>query len=215
MNRQTPNQTDIRLYKFIEKFYNEQGYIPSYQEMMDNTSAKSKGHISEQLKNLEQAGWLQRTPNTSRAITLIKQFITPTGSQIRLLGVIQAGAPIPLPNSDFAMFLPDEDDIDVGGLLPESARRKSLFALRVQGESMIDSNVQDGDTIIMEQTQEATNGQMIAAWLIDREETTLKHFYREKDQIRLQPANPEYKPIYSHPSQVQVQGRVVMVIRSC
>jgi repressor LexA len=113
------------------------------------------------------------------------------------------------------MFLPDEDDIDVGGLLPESARRKTLFALRVQGESMIDSNVQDGDTIIMEQAREATNGQMIAAWLIDREETTLKHFYREKDQIRLQPANPEYKPIYSHPSQVQVQGRVVMVIRSC
>ena len=214
MNKQTPNQSDIRLYKFIEKFYIEQGYIPSYQEMMDNTSAKSKGHISEQLKNLEQAGWLQRTPNTSRAITLLKKLVAPNGSRIRLLGVIQAGAPIPLPNSDFALFLPD-DDIDVGGMLPEAVRRKNLFALRVQGDSMIDSNVQDGDTVIMEQTQAANNGQMIAAWLIDREETTLKHFYREKDKIRLQPANPKYDPIYSHPSQVMVQGRVVMVIRSC
>jgi repressor LexA len=215
MNDKTPNQTDEQLYRFIESYYNNHGYTPSYQEMVDGTSAKSKGHVSSQLKNLEQAGWLERTPNRPRAIKLNAQSTSKTyPTHIPLLGIIQAGAPIPLPNSDFAMFLP-EDAVDVGSMLPESPRRRNLFALRVQGDSMIDSNIQNGDTVIMEHTNEAHNGQMVAAWLVEKEETTLKHFYREKDKIRLQPANPKYKPITCHPSQVQVQGRVVMVIRSC
>ncbi|MEJ2757653.1 MAG: transcriptional repressor LexA [Anaerolineales bacterium] len=217
MSGKIPNKGEQKLYQFLHKYYSKYGYTPSYQEMVDNTASKTKSHIAHQLKNLENAGWIEKTPNLPRAIRLNKSLHeTPASSpnRIRLLGVIQAGAPIPIPGSDFAMFLPDED-IEVGNMLPEYSRKKELFALRVQGDSMIDSNIQDHDLVIMERTNQARNGEMVAAWLLRDEETTLKHFYKEKDRIRLQPANPEFKPIYCQPSQVQVQGRVLMVIRSC
>ncbi len=203
------------LYHFLQSYTEENGYTPSYQEMVDHTSAKTKSHIAYQLKNLEKAGWIEKTPNKPRAIKLmLQQKVQSALTRIPLVGVIQAGAPIPIPGSDFAIFLPDED-IEVGGMLPESTLRKDLFALRVQGDSMIDSNIQDHDTVIMETVSEARNGDMVAAWLMEEEETTLKHFYREKERIRLQPANPKYQPIYCQPDKVQIQGRVVMVVRSC
>ncbi len=217
MNGKKPNKGEQKLYQFMQTYYTQNGYTPSYQEMVNHTAAKTKSHIAHQLKNLENAGWIEKTPNLPRAIRLNKTLHEAPATNrkhIRLVGVIQAGAPIPIPGSDFAMFLPDED-IDVGNMLPEQARRKDLFALRVQGDSMIDSNIRDQDLVIMEHTSQARNGEMVAAWLLDNEETTLKHFYKEKDRIRLQPANPQFKPIYCQPHQVQVQGRVLMVIRSC
>jgi repressor LexA len=215
MKGKNPNSGEKELYRFIHQYNQKHGYTPSYQERVDHTSSKTKSHIAHQLKNLEQAGWIEKTPNLPRAIRL-NRSVSSQHSQglIPLLGVIQAGAPIPLPNSDFAMFLP-EDAVDVGSMIPVQKRRKDLFALRVLGDSMVDSNVQDGDLVVMEKALEANNGEMVAAWMIDDSETTLKHFYREKTQIRLQPANPQYKPIYCQPNEVQIQGRVVMVIRTC
>jgi len=215
MKGKNPNSGERELYRFIHQYTQKHGYTPSYQEMVDYTSSKTKSHIAHQLKNLAEAGWIEKTPHTPRAIRLNHSLNTHhTQGLIPLLGVIQAGAPIPLPDSDFAMFLP-EDAVDVGSMIPEHKRRKDLFALKVLGDSMVDSNVQDGDIVIMEQAVQANNGEMIAAWMLDNGETTLKHFYKEKSQIRLQPANPKYKPIYCQPNQVQIQGRVVMVIRTC
>lgn len=215
MSRKNPSQGEQKLFRFLQSYYSEFGYTPSYQEMVDHTPAKTKSHIAHQLKNLENAGWIEKTPNLPRAIRLTKTLPGASSpNRIPLAGVIQAGAPIPIPGSDFAMFLPDED-IEVGHLLPAPTRKKELFALRVQGDSMIDSNIQDSDLVIMEHTNQARNGEMVAAWLLQDEETTLKHFYKEKDRVRLQPANPNFKPIYCQPNQVQVQGRVLMVIRSC
>ena len=215
MKGKNPNPGEQELYRFILEYDQQNGYTPSYQEMVNHTSSKTKSHIAHQLKNLEHAGWIEKTPNLPRAIRL-NRSIRANHSQglIPLLGVIQAGAPIPLPGSDFAMFLP-EDGLDVGAMIPMQKRRKELFALRVLGDSMIDSNVQEDDVVIMEKANQANNGEMIAAWMLEDEETTLKHFYKEKDRIRLQPANPKYKPIYCQPNQVQIQGRVVMVIRTC
>ncbi len=215
MKGKNPNPGEQQLYRFLHQYYQENGYTPSYQEMVDHTSSKTKSHIAHQLKNLEQAGWIEKTPNLPRAIRLNREISSPQSQHlIPLMGVIQAGAPIPLPGSDFAMFLPEEG-IDVGSMIPEKKRRKDLFALRVIGDSMVDSNVQEDDLVVMEKTVQADNGEMVAAWLLEDEETTLKHFYKEKDRIRLQPANPKYKPLYCQPNQVQIQGRVVMVIRSC
>lgn len=215
MSGKIPSKGEQKLYQFLHDYYSEYGYTPSYQEMVENTASKTKSHIAHQLKNLERAGWIEKTPNLPRAIRLMKSLVEPpTPNRIRLLGVIQAGAPIPIPGSDFAMFLPDED-IEIGNMLPAQTRKKDLFALRVQGDSMIDSNIQDRDLVIMERTNQARNGEMVAAWLLRDEETTLKHFYKEKDRVRLQPANPGFQPIYCQPDQVQVQGRVLMVIRSC
>lgn len=204
-----------KLYHFIYQYSQKNGYTPSYQEMVDHTSSRTKSHIAHQLKKLENAGWIEKAPHRPRAIRL-NHNIEPSHTQgmIQLLGVIQAGAPIPLPGSDFAMFLP-EDAVDVGSMIPQHKRRKDLFALRVLGDSMIDSNVQDGDIVVMEKAVQANNGVMVAAWMLEDEATTLKHFYKEKNRIRLQPANPRYDPIYCQPNKVQIQGRVVMVIRSC
>jgi len=95
-------------------------------------------------------------------------------------------------------------------MLPSNIR---AFALRVEGKSMIDAFVDDGDIVVLEATPAAENGQMVAAWLTDRQEATLKKIYYEPNRIRLQPANPSMAPIYVDPSKVQVQGRVIAVLR--
>lgn len=135
--------------------------------------------------------------------------------QIPILGRIVAGLPMPIPQSDFSLFDP-ESMVDVASsLLPGRDRsNKDLFALEVQGNSMIDAMVNDGDIIIMKRSNEARNGEMVAVWLNDRDETTLKYFYLENGRVRLQPANPTMQPIYvDDPTTVEIQGKVVMVIR--
>jgi repressor LexA len=105
--------------------------------------------------------------------------------------------------------------VDVArSLLPARELGADLFALEVQGDSMIDAMVNDGDIVIMKPAGEARNGEMVAIWLNDKDETTLKYFYRENGKVRLQPANPTMKPIIiENPAAVKVQGKVVMVIR--
>jgi repressor LexA len=131
-----------------------------------------------------------------------------------MYGVIQAGEPIPIPSSDFNAFTP-EDSIEVAmSLMPAKEKGRDLFALKVQGESMIDAMVNDGDIVILKPTQDARNGDMVAVWLSDRNETTLKFFFKEKDKYRLQPANPTMKPIYIDKNEsLEIKGKVVMVIR--
>jgi repressor LexA len=134
--------------------------------------------------------------------------------QIPIIGRIQAGNPIPIPQSDFSYYDPNSMVDVAASLLPKGERGDALFALEVQGDSMIDAMVYDGDIVIMKPTQEARNGEMVAVMRRDIDETTLKYFYLEKGRVRLQPANPNYSPIYiDDPSVVQIQGKVVMVIR--
>jgi len=88
-----------------------------------------------------------------------------------------------------------------------------LYALEVRGNSMVDALIHDGDMVVMKHQREARNGDLVAVWLKNEKETTLKRFYLEKDRVRLQPANPTMEPIYVHPSNVEIQGKVVVVIR--
>jgi repressor LexA len=121
---------------------------------------------------------------------------------------------MPVPPSDFSYY-DAESMVDVASsLLPSSEKGGNLFALEVQGDSMIDAMVYDGDIVIMKPAREAHNGEMVAVWLKDRDETTLKYFYLDKGRVRLQPANPTMQPIFiDDPSTVEIQGKVVMVIR--
>ena len=131
-----------------------------------------------------------------------------------MVGRIVAGEPIPVPASDFSYF--DADTmVDVAiSMLPSEKTSQKLFALEVEGDSMIDAMVFDGDIVIMKPAREARNGEMVSVWLSDKGETTLKYFYLEKGKVRLQPANPTMQAIYiDDPSQVEIQGKVVMVIR--
>jgi repressor LexA len=136
--------------------------------------------------------------------------------RISVVGSIVAGEPIPVPSSDFSLY-GDEDFVEiVPSQLPDRNLNPSdVFALRVKGDSMIDDMINNGDTVIMLKTNQAQNGDTVAAWLSDTEETTLKRFYREKDRIRLQPANPTMDPIYiSNTQAIEIQGKVLQTISS-
>lgn len=134
--------------------------------------------------------------------------------QIPMVGRIAAGSPLPIPSSDFSYYDADSMVDVAASMLPATEKGSKLFALEVQGDSMIDAMVYDGDIVVMKPAHEANNGEMVAVWLEDRDETTLKYFYSEKGKVRLQPANPTMKPIMiEDPTTVKIQGKVVMVIR--
>ena len=116
-----------------------------------------------------------------------------------------------LPGTDAPLFGADEAISITRELLPSE---EGLFALQVKGDSMIDAMVSDGDIVVMQRAPDWRNGDMVAVWLKEKEETTLKHIFREGRRVRLQPANPTMKPIYiENPESLEVQGKVMLVVR--
>ena len=217
-----------KILTFLETFLSERGYPPSIREIGDHTQISSTSVVNYYLNQLEEMNYIERESNVSRGINLLKTSngslmrnvkmavsnLTETLISVPLVGNIVAGEPMPVPASDFSYYDPDSG-IDVArSLLPAGDRLEDLYALRVHGDSMIDAMVNDGDIVVMKKTNQARNGEMVAIWLNDRDETTLKYFYLENGQVRLQPANPTMKPILiDDPSIVEVQGKVVLVIR--
>ena len=212
-----------KILKFLEKFQSENGFPPSIREIGENTDISSTSVVNYYLNQLEEMHYIERESNVSRGIRLVRtiegqlvsaaQKITDMFS-VPLVGRIVAGEPVPVPASDFNYFN-QEDAVDIArSLLPVRQKTENLFALQVQGDSMIDAMVNDGDIVIMQPITQAKNGEMVAVWLSDRDETTLKYFFAEEGRIRLQPANPLMKPIIiENPATVSVQGKVVLVIR--
>jgi len=212
-----------RILKFLEKFQAENGYPPSIREIGENTNISSTSVVNYYLNQLEEMDYIERESNVSRGIRMIRnlegnlQQAAQTISEmftVPVVGRIVAGEPVPVPSSDFNYF-DQETGIDIArSLLPPREKTTDLFALEVEGDSMIDAMVNDGDIVVMRPITQAENGEMVAVWLADRDETTLKYFYLENGRVRLQPANPSMKPIIiDNPAHVQVQGKVVLVIR--
>jgi len=129
---------------------------------------------------------------------------------VPVLGTIAAGQPIPVPTEETWHTIVHETVEVPAEMLPRGVQ---AYALRVQGDSMIDALVDDGDVVVLEATRTTEDGEMVAAWLTARQEATLKRLYREPGRIRLQPANRSVAPIYVDPDEVQVQGRVIGVLR--
>ena len=212
-----------KILKFLEKFQADNGFPPSIREIGENTNISSTSVVNYYLNQLEEMNFIERERNVSRGIRLIRtlkgnlvtaaQMISEMFT-VPVVGRIVAGEPVPVPSSDFNYY-DQETGIDIArSLLPPNEKTEDLFALEVQGDSMIDAMVNDGDIVIMRSVNQVENGEMVAVWLSDRDETTLKYFYKEGGHIRLQPANPLMKPIIiDNPAQVQVQGKVVLVIR--
>ncbi len=215
---------------FLEKFQTKNGYSPSIREIGQNIGVSSTSLVDYYLKQLEEQGLIERNQNISRSIRIIRSLSNESENQkgivsdvkrvlsdlisIPIAGRIVASNPIPMPVSDVAYFDP-ETSIDIArNLLPKKENIKDLFALEVEGDSMIDAMINDGDIVIMKRVQQADNGEMVAVWLDDNDETTLKYFYKESNRIRLQPANPTMKPIYINDlAKLRIMGKVVMVIR--
>ncbi len=212
-----------RILKFLEKFQAENGFPPSIREIGENTNISSTSVVNYYLNQLEEMNFIERESNVSRGIRMLK---TLEGNLVQaaqtvmemfsvpIVGRIVAGEPVPVPSSDFNYY-DQETGIDIArSLLSPREKTEDLFALEVQGDSMIDAMVNDGDIVVMRPVSQVENGEMVAVWLSDRDETTLKYFYHENGKVRLQPANPLMNPIIiDNPSQVQVQGKVVLVIR--
>lgn len=204
-----------RILEFVNDYVAENGYPPSIREIGAAVGISSTSVVSYHLRRLEEKGCIGRDREVSRGLKVVpaaRATRTPEAIvRIPLLGRIVAGEPIPVPASDFAL-LGDETVELTRDLLGDP---QGLYALQVQGNSMIDALVYDGDIVIMRHQQRVENGEMAAVWLKDREEVTLKRFYQEEGgRVRLQPANPTMKPIYvDDPRLLEVQGKVVMVIR--
>jgi len=222
-----------KILRFLEKFQEENGYSPSIREIGESIGVSSTSLVDYYLKQLEEKGYISRESHISRSICLLKPLTEGSSAldriadsmrqaraavddllSVPLVGRIVASEPLPMPSSDVGYF-DSESSIEIArSLLPGRENPDDLFALEVQGDSMIDAMVHDGDIVIMKRAQQAENGEMVAVWLNGKDETTLKYFYREAKNIRLQPANPNMKPIYvDDPASLRIMGKVVMVIR--
>lgn len=199
---------------FIGKFIQEKGYPPTIRQIGEAVSISSTSVVNYNLNKLEKDGYLTRDLKVSRGVRLIeapgsRTSKSPALVSIPLAGFIFASEPVlvgdtPQTAADEVLELTRDIVKDTG----------DLFALRVKGNSMIDAMVNDGDIVVMKKVDRARNGEMVAVWLNDRNETTLKHFFLENGRVRLQPANPTMQPILvDDPSTVQVQGKVVLVLR--
>lgn len=194
---------------FMRKFIDEHDYPPSIRDIQVGCGISSTSVVDYNLKALEKAGFIRRDREVSRAIELLdpRRGRRPRTVPVPIIGTIAAGQPIPVPspdNIDYDNVFDATEDLTKG--------KDNVFALKVRGTSMIDALVNDGDIVILEQTSAADDGDMVAAWLKNENEATLKKFYREGDRIRLQPANTTMKPIYTSPDNVEIQGRVLATI---
>ena len=197
-----------RIIDFIEEFIERHDYSPSVRDVARGCGIASSTVAQYHLKILEREGYISRGRKVSRSISLPKRqsdFTT-----VPLLGTISAGVPIPVPNDDTWIQIADEN-LTVPRQITEGL--DNVYALKVKGTSMIDALIDDGDIILVQQTHTTEDGDTVVVWLRDRQEVTLKKIYRKDSNIRLQPANKLMEPMYYRPDNVEIQGKVLGVIR--
>ena len=192
-----------RIFEFIRRYIESNQEPPTIAEIGRQFQMRSSASVHAVLVALEREGLIKRIPNVSRGIQIVQeQEGDDEDKEIPLLGIVAAGQPIEAILSHDMISVPK----DLHG-------HGRTFALRVRGDSMIEENIQDGDIIIVASQKTADNGQMVVA-LIDGNYATVKKFYREPDFIRLEPANPQFKPIFiKTPERIQIQGVVKGLIR--
>ena len=202
-----------RMLEFIQTFIDDNGLPPTVRDIQKACEISSTSVVDYNLRLLDRDGYLNRRPDVARGIELLDESGQPVNSvpKVQIVGRIAAGAPLPAFSAEGAAASQEFDTIEVA---PELTRRYGrLYGLEVQGLSMIDALIDDGDVVIVQPAQSAESGEMVVAWLKEEEEATLKKYYPEGSQVRLQPANSQMEPIYSSADNVEVRGKVVSVIR--
>lgn len=196
-----------QMYDFIAEFIQQNGYSPSFEEIGAAMGLSSLATVHKHINNLEAKKLLRRDYNRSRSIDLLplpeglpSRSHTPDPLELPLAGRIAAGQPI--------------EQVEQGETisLTDFTRARDVFVLQVMGESMQDEHIMNGDYVLVEKVQQAQEGEIVVA-LVNGSETTLKRFYRAGDKIRLQPSNAAMAPIFVSATAVQIQGRVVAVLR--
>ena len=188
---------------YIESFIDDRGYAPSFEEIAESFGYSSLATVHEHLSNLERKGYIRKSYNESRSIELVSQEAGTPVVELPLLGAVAAGLPIEAIQDSETLAVPPD----------MVSRRRDNYVLRVEGNSMIEEQIRDGDYIVVQAQENAEDGQMVVA-LVAGESATVKKLYREPGgQIRLQPANPTMEPIFVDAQDLRVQGVVVGVIR--
>ena len=205
-----------RILEFIREFMEEKGLPPTVRDIQYACAISSTSVVDYNLRLLQREGYLRRMPDVARGIELLDGNApvrrgANAPRRVPVLAYIAAGEPLPLIDSEGWSQGEALETINVPSDMISDQR--PLYALKVKGTSMIDALVDDGDIVLVEPTRQASNGAMVVARLKLENETTLKRFYLEGDQVRLQPANSQMAPIYSPADNVEVQGNVVGVIR--
>ncbi|GMV07315.1 MAG: LexA repressor [Gemmatimonadota bacterium] len=188
---------------YVDAFIADQGYAPSFEEIAAHFGYSSLATVHEHLSNLERKGYIRKSYNESRSIELVEPGVGAPTVELPLMGAVAAGLPIEA--------IPDTESVAVP---PDMVRRqKENYVLRVEGNSMIEEQIRDGDYIVVQAQQTAEDGEMVVA-LVGGDSATVKKLYREPGgRIRLQPANPTMEPIIVDARDVRIQGVVVGVIR--
>ncbi|MGD9049297.1 MAG: transcriptional repressor LexA [Anaerolineae bacterium] len=215
-----------KILQFIQEFIDENQYPPTIREIGKDVGISSTSVVKYNLDVLARRDLIERNPDISRGIRLVGDLservagVTDRISeaaermtdvfQVPVLGRIAAGSPIPVPEAEFSPF-GYERSVELTRDIVKD--QKGIYALEVQGDSMIDALINDGDIVLMRHQERVENGELAAVWLQDQEETTLKRFYLEGARVRLQPANPTMQAMYFPAENVQVMGKVVCVIR--
>jgi len=197
---------------FIGTFLEDRGYPPTIRDIADGCGISSTSVVDYNLKILEKEGYIRRHREVSRGIELLAR--SPSSRyrvQVPIIGQIAAGEPIPVPTPDTWDITASSDTLEVAENLTRG--KEGVYALKVKGSSMVDALINDGDIILMQSVNMVENGEMAAIWLKAEKEATLKKVYAEPSRIRLQPANSQMQPIYAEPDNVEIQGRVIAVIR--
>ncbi len=215
-----------RILRYINVYNSTHGYPPTIREIGEATDTNSTSVVNYNLNKLVDEGYLEREQRVSRGVRLIARLpdsanhgvFQPvrkaqiTSVQVPLIGRIVAGEPMPVPE-DIGHSIDEEDMLDVTDMMLRGVDAEQCFALTVKGDSMKDAMIREGDIVLFRSANTADNGDMVAVWLDERGETTLKYFYREEGRIRLQPANEDMGPIYVNPADCYIKGKVLSVIR--
>ena len=189
------------IYQYLKEHIRGKGYAPSIAEIGKQFKLSSPATVHKHLTHLESKGLIRKHQNLSRAIEIVDEKSTDISSrEYMVLGHIVAGKPIEvLENREVMSFLPDPED-------------KNVFVLRVKGNSMIEDHIKDGDYVLVEKRNLANNGETVVA-LLENDRATLKRFYKEAGGVRLQPANPNMRPIFLKQGDFKIQGVVIGVMR--
>ncbi len=201
-----------RMITFIERFLSDKGYPPSIRDIQAGCAISSTSVVDYNLNILESRGHIRRHADVSRGITLLTRTQTSDSLvPVPVIGMIAAGEPIPVPTPDTWDVAAVSETMEVPRELTRG--REDVYALKVKGMSMVDALINDGDIVLMQHVSAVDNGEMAAVWLKGEKEATLKKVYIEPKRIRLQPANEQMKPLYADPDDVEIQGRVIAVVR--
>lgn len=189
--------------KYLDNYIDKYGHAPTLVEIAKELGVRSLATVHEHLQALERKGLIKRSAGLVRSIELVEKKIGQVvrGIDLPLMGFIAAGSPIEPytdPNASFTVS---------PNLVPQN---KKSYVLQVKGESMKDDGILDGDFVVIEETNQARNGDIVVA-MIDNGVVTLKRFFKESDRVRLEPANSTMQPIYA--KNVTIQGKLATVIR--